>query len=71
MAKDNNLPALGYEKFEAHLKLVRYEQRAFNQLRKIRQIKKITKQSQKVWLAINRFIAYIFKLFKIKKRTFS
>jgi hypothetical protein len=33
MAKDNNLPALGYEKFEAHLKLVRYEQRAFNQLR--------------------------------------
>jgi hypothetical protein len=71
MAKDNNLPALLYEKFEAHLKLVRYEQRAFNQLRKISQMKKITKRSQKVWRAINRFIARIFKLFKIKNRTFS
>ena len=40
VAKDNNLPGLLYEKFEAHRKLVRYEQRAFNQLRKISQIKK-------------------------------
>ena len=40
VAKDNNFPGLLYEKFEAHRKLVRYEQRAFNQLRKISQIKK-------------------------------
>ena len=40
VGKDNNLPGLLYEKFEAHRKLVRYEQRAFNQLRKISQIKK-------------------------------
>ena len=37
---DNDLPGLLYEKFEAHRKLVRYEQRAFNQLRTISQIKK-------------------------------
>jgi hypothetical protein len=40
VAKDNDLPGLLYEKFEAHRKLVRYEQRAFNQLRKMSQIKK-------------------------------
>ena len=40
VGKDNDLPGLLYEKFEAHRKLVRYEQRAFNQLRKISQIKK-------------------------------
>jgi hypothetical protein len=40
VAKDNNLPGLLYEKFEAHRKLMRYEQRAFNQLRKMSQIKK-------------------------------
>jgi hypothetical protein len=40
VAKDNNLAGLLYEKFEAHRKLVRYEQRAFNQLRKISQMKK-------------------------------
>ena len=32
--KDNDLSGLLYEKFEAHRKLMRYEQRAFNQLRK-------------------------------------
>ena len=40
VAKDNNFPGLLYEKFEAHRKLMRYEQRAFNQLRKMGQIKK-------------------------------
>ena len=40
VGKDNDLPGLLYEKFEAHRKLVRYKQRAFNQLRKISQIKK-------------------------------
>jgi len=40
VAKNNDLPGLLYEKFEAHRKLMRYEQRAFNQLRKISQIKK-------------------------------
>jgi len=38
--KDNDLWGLMFEKFEAHRKLIRYEQRAFNQLRKISQIKK-------------------------------
>lgn len=38
--KDNDLSGLLYEKLEAHRKLMRYEQRAFNQLRKISQIKK-------------------------------
>lgn len=37
---DNDLPGLLFEKFEAHRKLMRYEQRAFNQLRKISQVKK-------------------------------
>ena len=32
--------ALLFEKFEAHRKLMRYEQRAFNQLRKKSQVKK-------------------------------
>ena len=32
--KDNDLSGLVFEKFEAHPKLMRYEQRAFNQLRK-------------------------------------
>lgn len=40
VSKDNNFPGLLYEKFEAHRKLMRYEQRAFNQLRKISQVKK-------------------------------
>ena len=40
VTKDNNLAGLLYEKFEAHRKLMRYEQRAFNQLRKMGQIKK-------------------------------
>ena len=38
--KDNDLSGLLFEKFEAHRKLIRYEQRAFNQLRKKRQVKK-------------------------------
>jgi hypothetical protein len=38
--KDNNLSGLLFEKFEAHLKLIRYEQRAFNQIRKRSQVKK-------------------------------
>jgi hypothetical protein len=38
--KDNDLPGLLFEKFEAHRKLIRYEQRAFNQLRKKSQVKK-------------------------------
>jgi len=38
--KDNDLSGLLFEKFEAHRKLMRYEQRAFNQLRKKSQIKK-------------------------------
>ena len=38
--KDNDLPGLLFEKFEAHRKLMRYEQRAFNQLRKKSQVKK-------------------------------
>ena len=38
--KDNDLSGLLFEKFEAHRKLMRYEQRAFNQLRKKRQVKK-------------------------------
>jgi hypothetical protein len=40
VSKDKNLAGLLYEKFEAHRKLMRYEQRAFNQLRKLSQIKK-------------------------------
>jgi hypothetical protein len=32
--KDNNLSGLLFQKFETHRKLIRYEQRAFNQLRK-------------------------------------
>ena len=38
--KDNDLPGLLFEKFEAHRKLMRYEQRTFNQLRKLSKIKK-------------------------------
>ena len=38
--KDNDLSSLLYEKFEAHRKLMRYEQRTFNQLRKKSLIKK-------------------------------
>ena len=38
--KDNDLSGLLFEKFEAHRKLKRYEQRAFNQLRKKSQVKK-------------------------------
>lgn len=38
--KDNDLSGLLFEKFEAHRKLMRYEQRAFNQLRKKSQVKK-------------------------------
>ena len=40
VTKDNDFAGLLYEKFEAHRKLMRYEQRAFNQLRKMGQIKK-------------------------------
>ena len=36
---DNDLSGLLYEKFEVHRKLMRYEQRAFNQLRKWSQVK--------------------------------
>lgn len=38
--KDNNLSGLLFEKFDAHRKLMRYEQRAFNQLRKRSLVKK-------------------------------
>mgnify|MGYP001184581724 FL=1 len=38
--RDNDLSGLLFEKFEAHRKLKRYEQRAFNQLRKKSQVKK-------------------------------
>ncbi len=38
--KDNDLSGLLFEKFDAHRKLMRYEQRAFNQLRKKSQVKK-------------------------------
>lgn len=38
--KDNDLSGLLFEKFEAHRKLIRYEQRAFNQLRKKSLVKK-------------------------------
>ena len=38
--KDNDLSGLLFEKFEAHRKLMRYEQRAFNQLSKKSLIKK-------------------------------
>jgi hypothetical protein len=38
--KDNDLSGLLFEKFEAHRKLMRYEQRAFNQLRKKSLVKK-------------------------------
>ena len=38
--KDNNLSGLLFEKLESHRKLMRYEQRAFNQLRKKSQVKK-------------------------------
>ena len=38
--KDNDLSGLLFEKFDSHRKLMRYEQRAFNQLRKKSQVKK-------------------------------
>jgi len=38
--KDNDLSGLLFEKFDAHRKLMRYEQRVFNQLRKKSQVKK-------------------------------
>ena len=38
--KDNDISGLLFEKFEAHRKLMRYEQRAFNQLRKKSIVKK-------------------------------
>jgi len=38
--KDTDTAGLLYEKFEVHRKLMRYEQRAFNQLRKMIQVKK-------------------------------
>jgi hypothetical protein len=43
--KDTDTSGLLYEKFEAHRKLMRYEQRAFNQLRKISQIKKLQNEA--------------------------
>ena len=38
--KDNNLAGLLFEKFESHRKLMRYEQRVVDQLRKKSHIKK-------------------------------
>ena len=38
--KDNDLSSLLFEKFDAHRKLMRYEQRAFNQMCGKSQIKK-------------------------------
>ena len=38
--KDNDLSGLLFEKFDSHRKLMRYERRAFNQLRKKSQVKK-------------------------------
>ena len=38
--KDTDAAGPLYKKFEAHRKLMRYEQRAFNQLRKISEVKK-------------------------------
>ena len=38
--KDNDLSGLLFEKFDSHRKLMRYEQRAFNQLRKRSLVKK-------------------------------
>jgi len=38
--KDNDLSGLLFEKFDTHRKLMRYEQRAFNQLRKKSLVKK-------------------------------
>lgn len=38
--KDNDLSGLLFEKFDTHRKLIRYEQRAFNQLRKKSLVKK-------------------------------
>lgn len=38
--KDNDLSGLLFEKFDSHRKLMRYEQRAFNQLRKKSLVKK-------------------------------
>ena len=38
--KDTDTAGLLYEKFEAHRKLMRYEQRVFNQLRKKSLVKK-------------------------------
>ena len=38
--KDNDLSGLLFEKFDTHRKLMRYEQRAFNQLRKKTLVKK-------------------------------
>ena len=38
--KDNDLSGLLFEKFDAHRKLMRYEQRAFNQIRRKSQVKK-------------------------------
>jgi len=62
--KDNDLPGLLFEKFEAHRKLMRYEQRAFNQLRKRELGKKVTKPSQSVWPAINIVIAFHFRIYR-------
>lgn len=38
--KDADMSGLLYEKFEAHRKLMRYEQRAFNQIRNKSQFEK-------------------------------
>ena len=38
--KDNDLSGLLFEKFEAHRRLMRYEQRAFNQIRRKSQVTK-------------------------------
>ena len=47
--KDNDLSGLPYEKFEAHRKLMRYEQRAFNQLRNKSSVKKSQNEAKGVF----------------------
>lgn len=47
--KDTDLSGLLYEKFEAHRKLMRYEQRAFNQLRNKSSVKKSQNEAKGVF----------------------
>ena len=50
--KDNDLSGLLFEKFEAHRKLIPYEQRAFNQLRKKSLVK--NNKTKPKWLACDK-----------------